>query len=143
MEIVLMNDNTIIPTRASEGPAGLDLYSNINIDIEVGSIKKLNTGICISLPKNSYGFVIDKSSLASKGLLTLGKIINKDYTGEIIVIMTSLIEPIKIKKGQKIPQSMVSNIVYPEIKKVKFLRDTERNNKGFGEMDEMNFSKKI
>ena len=35
MEIVLMNDNTIIPLRASEKPAGLDLYSNINIDIEV------------------------------------------------------------------------------------------------------------
>ena len=28
-------------TRASKEPAGLDLYSNINIDIEVGSIKKL------------------------------------------------------------------------------------------------------
>ena len=40
MEIVLMNDNAIIPTRASEKPAGLDLYSNINIDIEVGLIKK-------------------------------------------------------------------------------------------------------
>ena len=34
MEIVLMNDNAIIPTRASEESA------NINIDIEVGSIKK-------------------------------------------------------------------------------------------------------
>ena len=143
MEIVLMNGNAIIPTRASEEPAGLDLYSNINIDIEVGSIKKINTGICISLPENSYGFIINKSSLASKGLLTLGKVINKDYTGEIIVIMTSLIEPIKIKKGQKIVQLTVSNIMYPEIKKVKFLRDTERTNKGFGEMDEINFSKKI
>ena len=126
MEIVLMNDNAIIPTRSSEEPAGLDLYSNINIDIEVGSIKKLNTGICISLPENSYGFIIDKSSLASKGLLTLGKVINKDYTEEIIVIMTSLKEPIKIKKGQKIVPLIVSNIMYPEIKKVKFLKDTDK-----------------
>ena len=143
MEIVLMNDNAIIPTRASEEPAGLDLYSNINIDIEVGFIKKLNTGICISLPKNSYGFIIDKSPLASKGLLTLGKVINKDYTGEIIVIITSLIESIKIKKGQKIAQLIIPKIMYPEVKKVKFLRDTERNNKGFGEMDEINFSDKV
>ena len=59
----------------------------------------------------------------------------------MIVIMTSLIEPIKIKKGQKIAQLVVSNITYPEIKKVKFLRNTEVNNKGFGEMDEINFSK--
>ena len=130
MEIVLMNDNAIIPTRAFEEPASLDLCSNINIDIEVGSIKKLNTGICISLPANSYGFIIDKSSLASKGLLTLGKVINKDYTGEI---MTSLIEPIKIKKGQKIAQLILSNFMYPEIKKVKFLRDTEINNERFGD----------
>ena len=31
--------------------------------------------------------------------------------------------------------------MYPEIKKVKFLKDTERNNKGFREMDETDFSK--
>ena len=31
--------------------------------------------------------------------------------------------------------------MYPELKKVKFLKDTERNNKGFGEMDETDFSK--
>ena len=35
MEIVLMNDNTIKPTRAD-----LDLYFSIDVDIEVGSIKK-------------------------------------------------------------------------------------------------------
>ena len=101
MEIVLMNDNAIIPTRASKESAGLDLYSSIDIDIEVGSIKKLNTGICISLPKNSYRSIRNKSSLASKGLLTLGGVIDKDYTGEFIVIMTSLIETTKIKKKEK------------------------------------------
>ena len=141
MEIVLMNDNAIIPTRSSKKSAGLDLYSSIDVDIEFGLIKKVNTGICISLPESSYGSIRDKSSLASKGLLTLGGVIDKDYTGEILIIMTSLIEPIKIKKGQKTAQLIVSNIMYPEIKKVKFLKDTERNNKGFGETDEINFSK--
>ena len=101
MEIVLMNDNVIIPTRASRGPAGLDLYSSVDVCIETGSIKKINTGICISLPDNSYGSIRDKSSLAAKGLLTLGGVIDNDYTEEIIIIMTSLIEPIKIKQGQK------------------------------------------
>ena len=136
-----MNDNAIIPTRASKESAGLDLCSSIDVDIEVGSTKKVNTGICISLPESSYGSIRDKSSLASKGLLTLGEVIDKDYTGETIVIMTSLIKTIKIKKGQKIAQLIVSNIMYPEIKKVKFLKETERNNKGFGEMDEINYSK--
>ena len=95
MEIVLMNDNAIILTRASKGSAGLDLYSSVDVDIEV-----------------------DKFSLAFKGLLALGGVIDSDYTGEIVVIMTPLIEPIKIKKGQKIAQLIVSNIIYPEIKKL-------------------------
>ena len=137
MEIVLMSKNVSIPTRASKGSAGLDLYSSIDVNIEVGSIKKVNTGICISLPENSYGSIRDKSSLASKGLLTLGGVIDSDYTEEIIAIMTSLIESIKIKKGQKIAQLIVSNITYPEIKKVKYLKETERNDKGFGEMDKV------
>ena len=143
MEIVLMNDNAIIPTRASKDSAGLDLYSSIDIDIESGSIKKVNTGICISLPENSYGSIRDKSSLASKGLLTLGGVIDKDYTGKIIVIMTSLTETIKTKKGQKIAQLIVSNIMYREIKKVESLKETERNNKGFAEMDKINSAKKF
>ena len=96
MEIVLINDDAIIPMRASKGSAGLDLYSSIDANIEDGSINKINTGICISLPENSYGSIRDKYSLATKGLLTLGGDIDSDYTGEIIVIMTSLIEPIKI-----------------------------------------------
>ena len=56
----------------------------------------------MSLPENSYGSIRDKSSLEAKGILTLGGVIDNDYTGEIIVIMASLIESIKIKKGQKI-----------------------------------------
>ena len=139
MEIVLMNDDAIIPTGASKRSAGLYLYSSIDVNIDTNSIKKINTGIRMSLPENSYGSIRDKSSLAAKGLLTLGGVIDNDYTEEIIVIMTSLIEPIKIKKGQKIAQLIVPNISYPEIKKVKYLKDTERNNKGFGEMDKIDF----
>ena len=106
MEIVLTNDDVIIPSRTSKGSAGLDLYSNIDVDIDINSIKKVNTGIRVSLPKNTYGYIREKSSLATKGILTLDRVIDNDYTGEIIVItviivMTSLIKPIKIKKGQK------------------------------------------
>ena len=135
MEAVLINNDAIIPTRPSKGSAGLDLYSHLDDDININSIKKVNTGIHVSLPENTYGSIRDKSSLAAKGVLTLGGVIDSDYTGEIIVIMTSLIKPIKIKKGQKIAQLIVSNIMYPEKKKVKYLKETERNDKGFGEMD--------
>ena len=41
MELVLINVNAIIPTRASKRSAGLDLYSSVDVCIEIGSIKKL------------------------------------------------------------------------------------------------------
>ena len=115
MEIVLVSKNTLIPTRASKSSAGLDLYSSIDVNIEVGSIKKSKYWNLYISSRKFYGSIRDKSSLASKGLLTLGGVIDSDYTGEIIVIMTSLIESIKIKKGQKIAQLIVSNITYPEV----------------------------
>ena len=40
MERVLMTDSMIKPTIASTESADLDLYSSIDVDIEVGSIKK-------------------------------------------------------------------------------------------------------
>ena len=139
MEIVLINNDAIIPAGASKGSAGLDLYSNIDVDININSIKKVNTGIHVSLPKNTYGSIRDKSSLVAKRILTFGGVIDSDYTG----IMTSLMKSIKIKKGQKIAQLIVSNIMYPEIKKVNYLKETERNNKGFGEMDKIDSIKKF
>ena len=53
-------------------------YSSVDASIKISSIKKINTGIRISLPENTYGFVRDKSSLAAKGLLTLGGVIDND-----------------------------------------------------------------
>ena len=40
MVVVLMNNNAIIPTRASKRSAGLDLYSSVDVCIEIGSINK-------------------------------------------------------------------------------------------------------
>ena len=57
--------------------------------------------------------------------------------------MTSLINTIKIKTGEKIAQLIISNIMYPEIKKVEFLKETERNNKGFGGMDKIDSIKRF
>ena len=85
----------------------LDLYSRI--DVEVNSREKINTGICISLPKNLYMRIKIISSLASKGLSTIGGFNDKNYSNEIIVIMNSLAEPIKTKKGQKIAQLIIFN----------------------------------
>ena len=97
------NENTL------DESAVLDLYSRIDVDFKVGPVKKVNTGISISLPKNFYVSIKNKSSLVSKGLSTLGGFIDKNYSKEFIVLMHSLTEPNKIEKGQKMAQLVVSN----------------------------------
>ena len=47
MEIVLMNDDAIFPTRASKRSAGLDLYSSIDVNIDINSIKKFLEYACL------------------------------------------------------------------------------------------------
>ena len=89
--------------------AVLDLYSRIDVDFKVGPVKKVNTGISVFLQKKIYVSLKNKSSLESKGLSTLGGFIDKNYSKEIIVLMYSLTEPIKIKKGEKIAQLIISN----------------------------------
>ena len=119
-----MEDKIIIKNYYNENnlheSVYLDLYSSIDADIKVGPIKKINTGICMSIPENFYVSIKDKSSLSSKGLLTIGgAIIDKNYAREIIVMMTSLTEPIKIKKGQKIGKLVISNKKIKSLKKLK------------------------
>ena len=41
METVLLNDDAIIPTRASKRSAGLDLYSSVDARIDTNSMKKI------------------------------------------------------------------------------------------------------
>ena len=56
MEIVLINDDAIIPTRASKGSAGLDLYSSIDVDIDINSIKKKYWNLYISSRKYFWNY---------------------------------------------------------------------------------------
>ena len=100
-KIIIKNHINYNNENSLDESAVLDLYSSIDVDFDVGPIKKVNTGICISLPENFYVSIKDKSSLESKGLLMLGGFIDKNYAREIIVLMYSLTKPIKIKKDKK------------------------------------------
>ena len=108
-KIIIKNSLKCDNENILDESAVLDLYSRIDVDFKVGPVKKVNTGISISLPKNFYVSIKNKSSLVSKGLSTLGGFNDKNYSKEIIVLMYSLTEPIKIKKREKIAQLIISN----------------------------------
>lgn len=127
-----------LPQYMSKGAAGMDLYANVEKDEELlpGDIKLISTGIQIELPENYEAQIRPRSGLALNNGLTLLNTpgtIDSDYRGEIKVIIINLgKETYTIKRGQRIAQMVINQVIRPHIKVVDLLSETERDSGGFG-----------
>lgn len=131
----LLIQNAKLPTKGSSGAAGYDLYSTEDCIIEKGKVTSVPTGVSVELPAGCYGRIAGRSGIAKNhGVVVLGGVIDRDYRGEIIVLLSKLIDgKLEIKKGDRIAQIIFeSTITYPYIMKSDFLNLTERGNEGFG-----------
>lgn len=133
MKIVL-EPWAIMPTRAHEYDAGLDLYSaNYDIWISPGGSFLFDTGVHIQLPKNTVGFIKSKSGLNVKHGITSEGVIDVGYTGSIMVkLYNHGSNPYKVCKGDKISQLVILPCILPALEVVGSLEDTERGDNGFG-----------
>ncbi len=120
------------PTKAYEGDLGYDLFSIEDVVLEPLKPKAIRTGIAVELPDGWGAFVKDRSSMALKGVHTLGGVIDNGYRGEIRVIMISLSDEFRINSGDKIAQLVPVPLVNWEVEEVEELAETERNRRGFG-----------
>jgi len=133
IEIMRLDSDAILPTRAHSNDAGLDLYGLENQTIEPGQGKMLRTGVAMAIADGFVGQVADRSSYARKGLKTAGGIIDAGYRGEVQIIMRNLTNaPIHLEKGDRIAQLLIVPISTPSVKEVTELSDTHRGEKGFG-----------
>lgn len=122
-----------IPTRQTEGSAGLDLYSIENVRIRPMEWSKIRTGISLSVPEGHVGLIKPRSGLAvTYGLDVLAGVIDSDYRGELIVILINFGDlSYNVTTGQRIAQLIVTPIVTESIV-VNWVDDTERGSNGFG-----------
>lgn len=90
-QVQLLEKGAKIPTRSHEGDVGYDLYALEKTIIPFGGHSvKVRTGIAITPPKGYFGKIEEKSGLALKrGISTRGGIIDKKYTGEVIVVLAN------------------------------------------------------
>lgn len=86
------------PQYASEGDAGMDLYSPDEFTINPGEVKIIPTGIKVALPKG-YAFLIQpRSGLSVKTKMRVANtpgLIDSGYRNEIGVIIENIEPPIK------------------------------------------------
>ena len=141
--IKILNENAQLPTRATLGSAGYDIFACTDkpILIKKGEIVKIPTGIAVSLNTNSACVLIyARSGLASKYGITLANsvgVIDSDYRGEIIIPLINLgTEDYTVQPEQRIAQMVVTPVFLPNFIVSDTLSETERGENGFGSTGE-------
>lgn len=126
-----------MPRRAHRGDAGVDLYARENVTLAPGERSLVGTGIAIALPLGTVGLIHPRSGLALRQGLSIVNTpgtIDADYRGEIKVCLINLDqrEPIQIRRGDRIAQLVVQEVLLPEFEEVSQLDTTERGSGGYG-----------
>ncbi len=139
LKIKKVRENAKIPTRATTGSAGMDLYACIDepITLKKGDKAIIPTGIAIGLQDPHFAaFIYARSGLAIKhgiGLLNSVGVIDSDYRGEICVGVIKQTDPeYTIEPFERIAQMVIEPVELPEIIEVNDLDDTDRGAGGFG-----------
>ena len=139
LKVKKVRDNAKLPTRATAGSAGLDLYACIDepITLNKGDKVVIPTGIAIGLDDPRYAaFIYARSGLAIKqgiGLLNSVGVIDSDYRGEVCVGVIKQTEgEYTIQPFERIAQMVIQPVGLPEIIEAEELDDTDRGAGGFG-----------
>ncbi len=134
-----LDEKAIIPSRATAGSAGLDIYACLDepVTIECGEIKMIPVGITAEPDSEDIALLIyPRSGLASKYGVTLANcvgVVDSDYRGEwFIPLINNGKQPFVVEHGMRIAQLIPTKILIPEIEVSENLSDTGRGEKGFG-----------
>ena len=134
LQIKRLTLDATLPTRASPGSVGYDLYSLNDLIIQPNSRDIVSTGVCATIPLGCYGRIAPRSGLTVKYGIHVGAgVIDPDYTGELKVCLFNLGSvPFEIKQGERIAQLILEKCTTPLIQEVNELQKTMRANRGFG-----------
>jgi len=139
LKIKRLSPLAVIPKRATEGSAAVDLCAAIEepITLQPGGRVMIPTGIAIELPSDDMvALVFARSGLAVKSGINLSNsvgVIDSDYRGEIKVgLINQSADSFTIGCGDRIAQLMATYALPLPIEEAEELSDTERGAGGFG-----------
>lgn len=127
-----------IPRYARDGDAGADLFARVDLTLEpAGGRALVPTGVAVSLPRGTAGFVQPRSGLALKhGVTCLNSpgLIDCGYRDELKVVLVNLDprEPFRIHRGDRIAQLVIQRVESAVFTVVDELPASERGTEGFG-----------
>lgn len=132
-----LHPGAIVPRRAYDGDAGLDLHAVESVTLAPGARASVGTGIAVAIPEGHAGLVLPRSGLAARrgiALVNAPGLIDAGYRGELRVLLlnTDRETPCEIAAGDRIAQLVIQRIELPQTVEVDELPDSERGAGGFG-----------
>lgn len=128
-----------MPTRGSDGAAGLDLYACLDepVVIEPRGLYKIPTGVAIALPdENTVGLIFARSGLGVNHGVSLPNavgVVDSDYRGELIVgIGNTSGTPYRLAPGERFAQLVVMPVYGVKLEETDDLGATDRGAGAFG-----------
>jgi dUTP pyrophosphatase len=137
LPVLKLKDEAIVPTRANDGDAGLDLYACESAHIGPGERWGVGTGVAVEIPAGHAGLVLPRSGLAREHGITLVNspgLIDAGYRGELRVLLmnTDPAEIFRVEPGDRIAQLVIAPIALAEPVETSALGDSARGESGFG-----------
>jgi dUTP pyrophosphatase len=133
LKVKKLHPDAKLPTRAHYDDAGLDIYCYEKITISPHATMKVPTGIAYEVPEGYCVFAWDKGSVGSKGIKTLGGVLDAGYRGELFIPMHNLNnEAYTFEAGNKIAQMVIQKVELWEVEEVDELSETKRGTGSFG-----------
>lgn len=137
LPIAKLNPEAVLPTRAHEGDAGLDLYAVEPAHIGPGERFAVGTGVGVEIPEGHAGLVLPRSGLARDhgiALVNAPGLIDSGYRGELRVLLlnTDPAETFRVEPGDRIAQLVLVPIALAAPVEVEALTDSARATGGFG-----------
>lgn len=132
------NQDMALPSYETDGASGLDLRAAVQgeLTLHPGEIRRVPTGLAISLPSGYEAQIRPRSGLALKhgvGMVNSPGTIDSDYRGEIgLVLINWGKNPFVIRRGERIAQMVVARVSRAEVLEVDRLETTARGEGGFG-----------
>jgi dUTP pyrophosphatase len=137
LPVTKLKDEAIMPSRAHEGDAGLDLYACEAAHIGPGERWSVGTGVGVEIPDGHAGLVLPRSGLARDhgiALVNSPGLIDSGYRGELRVLLlnTDPAETFRVGAGDRIAQLLITPIASAEPVETAALADSLRGEGGFG-----------
>ena len=110
-----LRPDAVVPARAYEGDAGVDLAACDRVVLGPGERAVVGTGLAAEIPDGYAGFVLPRSGLAAQHGLTVVNapgLIDSGYRGEVKVILlnTDRAEAFVIEPGMRVAQLVVQAV---------------------------------